>query len=157
MDLTLNVEDYILNIRAAGVIIHDNKVLTHKNTNSNHYCLPGGRVEIGESSEETIKREISEELGKEIQILDYITTIENFFEMDNKKYHEIFFLYKIEFINDEDKRIHYTMSNKEGIEYLRYEWLDLEKIERYNILPRCLEDILKKKQVIIHIINNDLK
>ena len=84
-NLTLNVEDYILNIRAAGVIIHDNKVLTHKNTNSNHYCLPGGRVEIGESSEETIKREISEELGKEIQILDYITTIENFFEMDNKK------------------------------------------------------------------------
>lgn len=157
MDLTLDVENYKLNIRTAGVIIHNNKVLTHKNMNSNHYCLPGGRVEIGENSEQTIKREISEELGKEIQILDYITTIENFFEMDNKKYHEIFFLYKIEFTNEKDKKIEHTMYNKEGIEYLQYEWIDLDKIDEYNILPGCLKDILKQKEDVIHVINNDLK
>ena len=51
MDLTLDVENYKLNIRAGGIIIHNNKVLTHKNVNKDHYCLPGGRVEIGESSE----------------------------------------------------------------------------------------------------------
>ena len=56
MDLTLDVEDYKLNIRAGGVIIHNNKILTHRNINKDHYCLPGGRIEIGESSEQTIKR-----------------------------------------------------------------------------------------------------
>ena len=29
MDLTVNVEDYILNIRAAVVIIHNGKILVH--------------------------------------------------------------------------------------------------------------------------------
>ena len=44
MDLTLNVEDYKLNIRSAGIIIHNNKVLVHRNLNKKHYCMPGGRI-----------------------------------------------------------------------------------------------------------------
>ena len=48
MDLTLDVEDYKLNVRAAGVIIHNGKILVHRNVNSDHYALIGGRVEIGE-------------------------------------------------------------------------------------------------------------
>jgi hypothetical protein len=31
MDLTLDVEDYKLNVRAAGVIIHNGKILVHRN------------------------------------------------------------------------------------------------------------------------------
>lgn len=157
MDLTLDVEDYKLNIRAGGVIIHNNKVLAHRNINKDHYCLPGGRIEIGESSEQTIKREIQEELGKQIDIRGYVATIENFFEMENKKYHEIYFLHRLEFAKDEDKKIDYTMHNVEGKEYLQYEWLDLDKIEQYNILPKCLKEVLKSRNFPIHVINNDLK
>lgn len=157
MDLTLDVEDYKLNIRAGGVIIHNNKILAHRNINKDHYCLPGGRIEIGESSEQTIKREIQEELGKQIEIRGYVATIENFFEMENKKYHEIYFLHRLEFAKDEDKKIDYTMHNVEGKEYLQYEWLDLDKIEQYNILPKCLKEVLKSRNFPIHVINNDLK
>ena len=121
MDLCLDVGEYKLNIRAAGVIIHNNKVLTHKDVNKDHYAIPGGRIEIGENSEETLKREMQEELGKEIEIKDYMATIENFFEMDGKKYHEFYFLYKAEFTNEEDKKIDYIMHNVEGKEYLQYE------------------------------------
>ena len=157
MDLTLNVEDYILNVRACVMIVHNNKILTHKNVNKDHYSLPGGRVEIGENSEKTLKREMQEELGKEIEIKDYMATIENFFEMDGKKYHEFYFLYKAEFTNEEDKKIDYIMHNVEGKEYLQYEWLDLDKIDEYNILPKCLKNILKMKQFPTHVINDDLK
>lgn len=157
MDLTLNVEDYKLNIRAAGVIIHNNKVLIHMSINKNHICLPGGRMEVGETSEETIKREIQEELGKEIQIINYMATIENFFKYENKKYHEIYFLYRIEFAKEEDKKIDYTMHNVEGKEYLHYEWIDLDKIDEYNLLPECLKSILKMRKFPVHMINNDLK
>lgn len=157
MDLTLDVEDYKLNIRSAGVIIHNNKILTHKNVNKNHYSLPGGRVEIGENSEETVIRELHEELEKNTVITGDIATIENFFEMDNKKYHEIYFVHKVEFVNDEDQIIDYTLHNKEGKEYLQYEWLDLNKIDEYNILPKCIKSILKSKQFPMHIINNDMK
>ena len=143
MDITIDVDDYKLNVRAAGVMIHNGKILVHRNVNSDHYALIGGRVEIGESSANTIKREIKEELGKDIEITGYISTIENFFEMKGSKYHEIMFVHKIEFTNEEDKKIEYIMKNVEGKDYLQYEWIDLDKIEEYPLLPKAMKNIEK--------------
>ena len=155
-DLTLDVMDYKLNIRAAGIIIHNGKVLVHRNVNSDHYALVGGRVEIGEDSATTIKREMKEEIGKEIEIIGYVSTIENFFEMKGNKYHEIMFLHKIEFVNEEDKKIDYTLKNIEGKDYLQYEWLDINKIDEYPLLPKAVKELLKEKNYPIHRINNDI-
>lgn len=157
MDLTLDVEDYKLNIRAVGVIIHNGKLLVHRNVNYDHYALIGGRVEIGENSADTIKREIKEELGKDIEIIGYISTIENFFEMKGKKYHEIMFVYKVEFVDENDKKIEYTLKNIEGKEYLQYEWIDLDGIESYPLLPNAIKSVLKEKIFPVHKINDDLK
>lgn len=157
MDITIDVDDYKLNVRAAGVMIHNDKILVHKNVNSDHYALIGGRVEIGENSVDTVKREIKEELGKDIKITGYISTIENFFEMKGSKYHEIMFVHKIEFINEEDKKIEYTMKNIEGKDYLQYEWIELDRIDEYPLLPRAVKDVLKENKFPIHKINNDLK
>ena len=157
MDITIDVDDYKLNVRAAGVMIHNGKILVHRNVNSDHYALIGGRVEIGESSENTIKREIKEELGKDIKITEYISTIENFFEMKGSKYHEIMFVYGIEFINEEDKKIDYVMKNIEGKDYLQYEWIELDRIEEYTLLPKVLKEVLKENKFPIHKINDELK
>ena len=156
MDLTIDVEDYKLNIRAAAVIIHNNKILVHRNINSDHYALIGGRVEIGESSDNTVKREIEEEIGKEIEITGYISTIENFFEMKGSKYHEILFIHKAEFINEKDKQIEYILKNVEGKENLQYEWLELEKLNKYPLLPKSVKEILLKGEFPVHKINNDI-
>lgn len=157
MDLTIDLEDYKLNVRAAGVIIHNNKILLHRNTKSNHYALVGGRVAIGEDSENTIKREIQEELGKEIEITGYVSTIENFFEMKGSKYHEILFVHKVEFTNEEDKKIDYTLKNIEGKEHLQYEWIELDKIDEYPLLPQAVKNVLKENKFPVHKINNDMK
>lgn len=157
MDLTIDVEDYKLNVRAAVVITHKGKILVHKNLNSDHYALIGGRVEIGEDSETTVKRELLEEIGKEIEVTGYIATVENFFEMKDSKYHEILFIHKGEFVNDEDKKIEHTLKNLEGKDYLQYEWLDLDKIEEYPLLPQIAKQVLKEKDLPVHRTNNDLK
>lgn len=156
MDLTIDVEDYKLNVRAAGVIIHNNKVLAHKNINSDHYALIGGRVAIGDDSEKTVKREIQEELGKEIEITGYVATVENFFEMKDAKYHEILFIHRAEFKNEEDNKIEYTLKNIEGKDYLQYEWLDLGKIEEYPLLPEAVKEVLKENKFPVHKINNEM-
>ena len=156
MDLTIEVENYKLNIRAAVLIIHNGKVLVHRNRESNHYALLGGRVKIGEDSETTVKREVKEELGKKIEILDYVSTIENFFEMKGKKYHEIEFVYKAEFINEEDKKIEHTLQNIEGEDWIQYEWLELDKIDVYPLMPKAIKNILKENKFPVHKINNDM-
>lgn len=157
VDITIDVDDYKLNVRAAGIMIHSGKILLHKDVNSDYYALIGGRVKIGENSADTVEREIREELGKNIEITGYIATIENFFEMEGSKYHEILFVHKIEFTNAEDKNIEYTMKNIEGKDYLQYEWIDLNRIDEYKLLPEAIKDVLKERRFPIHKINNDLR
>lgn len=155
MDLTIEVEDYKLNVRAAGIIIHNNKVLTHRNTKSNHYTFIGGRVEIGEDSASTVKREIEEELGKKAEIIEHGGVIENFFEMKGSKYHEILFIHRAEFVNEEDKKIEYTLKNREGKDYLQYEWVNIDKIDDYPVKPAIIKEILKQGKFPVHMINKD--
>ena len=54
-------------------------------------------------------------------------------------------------------KIEYTMKNIEGKDYLQYEWLEMDKIDEYPLLPRAVKDILKENKFPIHKINNDLK
>ena len=105
MDISINVGNYKINVRAAGIIIHNNKLLTHRNINDDYYALIGGRIQVGEDSETALKREIMEEMGKEIKITGYVSTIENFFEVKGEKYHEMLLIHKAEFLNEEDQKI----------------------------------------------------
>lgn len=154
MDITVDINDYTLNVRACAIIIHNNKILVHRNINKNHYALLGGRVSIGESSDKTVKREIQEELGKEVELIKYLTTIENFFEINSSKYHEILFIYLVDFTNLEDRTIEYPLENAEGKKFLQYEWLDINTIENYTIVPSCIKDLLKNSSFPPHKINN---
>lgn len=156
-DLAIKIDGYKLNIRAAGVIIHNGKILLHKGETANHYALLGGYVRIGENSQDTVKREMQEELGKEIEITGYISTIENFFELKGIKYHEIMFIYKAEFCNEEDKKIEYTMKNMEdGIESdIHYEWIKMDELEEYPLKPQKIINVIKSGEYPVHLINED--
>lgn len=155
MDLTLDVDDYKLNIRAAGVIIHNNKFLVHNSSHSEHCALIGGRVRIGEDSATTCKREVKEEIGKDVEEIGYIGTVENFFEMKGKKYHEILFIHQLEFTNEDDKKIDYSLKNIEGEDHLSYDWVDLDKADAYNVLPKSAVKIIKEGKYPAHAINKD--
>ncbi len=153
MDLTININDYFLNIRACAIIIHNNKILAHKSINKDHYALLGGRVSVGESSDQTVCREVKEELGKDIELIKYLTTVENFFEMNGSKYHEILFVYLAEFIDADDKKIDYSLENIEGKKYLKYEWLDINSLNNITLYPSCIKNLFKDDSFISHIIN----
>lgn len=79
-----------------------------------------------------------------------MATIENFFEMDEQKYHEYFFLWKAEFVNNEDKKIEETLKNKEGKDYLTYRWVKINDLDKYNVVPKVVVDILKENKFPVH-------
>lgn len=58
-------------VPAAGVIILDekNRVLLQLRTDNNKWCIPGGCMELGETAEETAKREVLEETNLVVEEL----------------------------------------------------------------------------------------
>ena len=84
------------NFRIAGLGFRDGYVLVHRATHEYFWTFPGGRAEIGETSVETLKREMIEELGVEVGVGRMLWTVENFFRYEERDYHEIGFYYEME-------------------------------------------------------------
>jgi len=53
----------------------------------------GGGIEFGEHSEDTVHRELMEEIGAEVKDLVYLGTLENIFTFDGEPGHEIVQVY----------------------------------------------------------------
>lgn len=68
---TSNYSPYNLPISIKGIVFENGKVWLRKNER-NEWELPGGKIDKGEQPDETIKREILEELGFEIKIVTVI-------------------------------------------------------------------------------------
>ena len=65
------------------------------------------------------------------------------------------FIYKAEFVKEEDKKLESTLQNIEGKDYLQYEWIDLDKIDEYPLRPDVLKEVLKESKFPVHKINID--
>ncbi|MGL1893658.1 MAG: NUDIX domain-containing protein [Spirochaetaceae bacterium] len=62
-----------------GLITKENKILIMKRSDAGIWELPGGRLEFGETAEETLIREMSEETGLEVQPHNIVGTWNKFF------------------------------------------------------------------------------
>ena len=49
------------------------------------------------------------------------------------------------------------MKNIEGKDYLQYEWIDLDKISEYPLLPKAIKYVLNENKFPVHKINVVLK
>ena len=61
-DWIFTIEEYICDLRAAAVLVKDNKILVQRDKDGNEYALPGGHVKIGETLEAGLIRETMEEM-----------------------------------------------------------------------------------------------
>lgn len=157
MDITFyNNDKTVFNYRTCGVITDGNRILLHRMKDDDFWTLVGGRVQMLESSECAIKREIKEELGENIEINRLLWIVENFFKFKNKDYHEISTIYLVDFqkkswvINQKD-----SFNGLEG-ERLIYKWFNFDELNALNLKPNFLkENLLCLPKNTNHIINRE--
>ena len=81
------------NFRVVGIALHNDHVLLHRTPQESFLTFPGGRAELGETTEQTLGREMREELAAEVEIIRLLWVVENFFDYDARRYHELAFYF----------------------------------------------------------------
>lgn len=94
--ITIKAKPQRFNYRIAGLGFRDGHVLVHRATHESFWTFPGGRAEIGETSAETLQREMVEELGVEVAVGPLLWVVENFFHYEKRDWHELGFYYRME-------------------------------------------------------------
>ncbi len=157
--IKIKTDDYNFKFRVSGLIIKDNKLLLVDMDDSGFLCLPGGYVELGETTEVAVKRELLEEVGKKFDISEYLGVVENYFiNKYSKKIHEISFYYLMTPIENIGTNNFTIVENDKGHKIkLDFKWIDLKEINNYDIRPSFIKQILNKENLKFnHLIFNEL-
>lgn len=115
------------------LIKKENKILLCLNKETNSYFLPGGHVEFGDTLEETIYKETSEELGwnkEDIKKISFKTYLENSFISNNQKHQELNMIFDVEIDNNT------PINSKE--DHITFEWVELSLVDSLKILPKAI-------------------
>ncbi|MCR4311599.1 MAG: NUDIX domain-containing protein [Candidatus Taylorbacteria bacterium] len=125
-----------IKVKAMCIFERDGKLLASKHHDTVkdevfYRCL-GGHVEFGETAEVAMRREAIEELGSEIENLEYLDMIENIFVYNGKPMHEIVFLFKGDLVRKElyaKEEIRFNEGDKE----IEVFWVDKSSVLSENI------------------------
>lgn len=126
-----------------GVIIQDNKILLSKQWDG--YDFPGGGVELGESNEAALVREVKEETGVDVRVGEIVSCHSSFFKLPfgGKFVHSIHMYYECQIIGGELSTKFFDDNEKKYAD--QPEWVELNKVPSLKIYSSIeATEILKK-------------
>jgi 8-oxo-dGTP pyrophosphatase MutT (NUDIX family) len=131
--------------RAAAVILDRGRVLLQEDTLAEPFwVLPGGRMEHGEPGWDCIGREMREELEEDVTVERLLWFVENFFEHQGMKWHEVglYFLVSLgEHSRFRGEGPHWGVETEIDLKF-RLEWHDVKKLDGVRLLPSFLRERL---------------
>ena len=159
--IVLDQENARFHYRVAAIIFDGARVLLQDDPSEHFWVLPGGRVEMLEPAEESLSREMREELGEEVCIERLVWVVENFFEYQEISWHEMG-LYFLASLPDSsplpagEGPLH-TGYEDNGAK-LVFQWHELSALARLELYPTFLRGRLGSLPAATeHIVHRDGK
>jgi len=118
-----------------AIICQQNKILVCQNKEKGYYFFPGGHLNLGESIKEALFREIKEELNIIVKKIKFIGLVDNIYEEDGQKHHEINLVFEVKV----DK-----ISTKSKEDHIDFFFFDKDKFSKENVLPIALQKAILK-------------
>ena len=142
MDLAFKLGKEKFNYRVCGMIIHEGKILAMRDERSPYYYLPGGRVQLGETAEFAVVREMKEELGIDAKISRPLWLNQGFFHevVDGLDYHELclYFLMDVSETDLLSRGARFT-AQEDGKTHV-FEWLAFDRLKDEYFYPLFLKE-----------------
>lgn len=118
-----------------GIVIReDGKIAIFNKTAKNEYKLPGGGSEGNETPEETFIREVFEETGCKVEIIDFLGVTEEYRSKKSGRQTSYVFVAKV---IEDTKKLHLT--EKEIVEEAKLLWV--EPFEALNLIKNCIDKL----------------
>jgi len=130
----------------AAVIVKDGTILATQRGYGEFkgkWEFPGGKVEKGENLEQAIIREIKEETNADINVIEYINTV----EYDYDTFHLTMHTYLCEVLNNNPEFVYHDDNT---LEHDNMVWLDLNDLDHLDWLPAdilVVNDLKKNKTI----------
>jgi ADP-ribose pyrophosphatase YjhB (NUDIX family) len=134
-------------------------VLLHRADHEPFWTLPGGRAEHGEPAEQTLVREMREELETDVQVDRLLWVVENFFEYDGLSYHELAFYFLIRLPPDSAYLHVEAFDRSDAGVPLRFRWFPVrrEALVALPLMPAFLPaGLTDLPQSVAHIVQRDV-
>ena len=133
---------------AICVFLHQSKILVAEGydpkKDQTFYRPLGGGIEFGERSDETIRREMLEELDAEVADLKYLGTFENIFVFNGNPGHEIIRVYDGRLVNSGLYEQAEMSGHEAGAGEFKVVWRSLDEFsQQIPLYPDGLLELLK--------------
>ena len=138
-DIRYKENNYQFHYRTSAIIYNKDKtkILLFKSSNRDFYMLPGGKVNELESSEDALKREVKEETGLEISIIDFKCFSECVVTDKEMTYQQVEAIYEASY-NDESNGL-------EG-NWILFKWFNINNLDNILREPKGIKGILKNNK-----------
>jgi ADP-ribose pyrophosphatase YjhB (NUDIX family) len=160
LDITFIKNGHRFNYRTAGIYIYQKQLLLQRVVGKDMLFLPGGRVHLGETGEEALRREMHEELDSTVKVGRLIWVVENFFKMDGEDWQEMSLYYRMTLPAKAFplKRTELLVQNRRGGVFLpKNEFISLERLSQVNLVPSFLKSaLLNLPGETKHIVHRDV-
>lgn len=138
-ETSVEMQNPRLRTGARGIVIReDGKIAVFNKANKNEYKLPGGGIEGDENPEEAFKREVLEETGCEVEIVECLGTTEEHKSLENFKQISYVFVGKV--LKDTNE-LHVT--EKEKDEGAKLVWETPENA--LKLITECFNKLIASK------------
>ncbi|OBY80993.1 NUDIX hydrolase [Paenibacillus sp. KS1] len=117
-------------VLARGIMLSGEYLLVAHCIGMDNTFLPGGHVEFREGMQESLSREIFEEMGLQCEVKQYIGAVEAGYEDNNVYHQEINHL----FIADA-QGIDHSRNPESKEQHLEFYWIHVNEMDKHNLLP----------------------
>jgi ADP-ribose pyrophosphatase YjhB (NUDIX family) len=144
----------LFSLRVAGIALHRGRVLLHKSVDDEFWALPGGRAEFRETASATLRREMAEELGIEVEVDRLLFVGENFFPHDERHFHELGLYFLMHLPGDwEQLDATGSFEGREGDAIVEFRWYPLDRLDEIVLYPRFLRtDLAALPDATTHVV-----
>ena len=143
-DITFEGNGAQFGFRPAGSALNQGRVLLQQSELDPFWALPGGRVEMLESAEDALRREMREELRLEVEVEGLFWDLENFFVYRTVSNSEmgLYFLMNVPSGSDLYNAKGVIQTQDELGTKLRHRWQPLDSLRDLDIKPKSLYGVL---------------